>query len=293
LEELGEAYDAIAAGREPRLPPPPAQFLDWTLWQRALLGDPAVMERHARYWRARLADVGPRPELRLPFAHRQSEASSLAAGKVSVQLPEATRGSVRAIARRLRVSPAMLYVGAVAGILHGASTQDTVGILTAAHNRPLPVFEGIAGRLANTIVLRVDCSGSPSWRMLLERVRTIMLEALEHADFPYAYVERLLAKNDLVRPPTRPWAFMSIEYEAPRLALAGLTAEELPRTPKRAWPGFAMWIRDEASSTSLDLVYERDWLGQDGAQRLVDLLLAAVTTMATEPESPVGRLAHG
>jgi Condensation domain len=60
--ELITAYEAFAAGAEPRLPELPIQYADFAQWERENLRGEAL-DKHLAYWRRNLADL---PALDLP-----------------------------------------------------------------------------------------------------------------------------------------------------------------------------------------------------------------------------------
>jgi non-ribosomal peptide synthetase component F len=57
-----------------------------------------------------------------------------------------------------------------------------VGSPIAGRNRP--ELENLIGIFLNTLVLRTDLSGNPSFRELLRRIRQTTMDAYTHQDIP-------------------------------------------------------------------------------------------------------------
>ena len=67
-------------------------------------------------------------------------------------------------------------------------------------------LEPIIGCFINTLVLRTDLSGNPTFRELLHRVRDTALDAFARQDIPF---ERIIADLRLPRDLSRPPVFQT------------------------------------------------------------------------------------
>ena len=83
--------------------------------------------------------------------------------------------------------------------------------------------EGLIGCFLNTLVLRTDLSGAPSFRELVARVRTVTLEAYSNQDVPFeAVLARLRLQRDLSRTPLFQVLFNLLNLPTPELSLPDL-----------------------------------------------------------------------
>jgi amino acid adenylation domain-containing protein len=197
LRDLGQAYTARLDGSTPQWSPLPVQYADYTLWQSGRLGaedDPAG-ELHGQlgYWRDRLA--GLPTELRLPRDRPRTAVAAHRGRMHRLQVPADLHTRLTQVANENRVTTFMLFQAVLAVLLTRLSGTTDIPLGTAVAGRGDESLDDLVGFFANTLVLRTDTSGNPSFRELLHRVRASDLDAYAHQDVPF---ERLVA---LLNPP--------------------------------------------------------------------------------------------
>ncbi|MFD6292994.1 condensation domain-containing protein, partial [Streptomyces sp. NPDC060205] len=191
--ELTALYEAFRAGRPDPLPPLPVQYADFAVWQREWLsGD--VIEEQLDYWRAHLARL---PQLELPTdrprpAVRRSEG---AATRFTVSAE--TADALRAVARESGATMFMTLLAAFDVLLSRYAGSDDVVVGTPVANRNRAETEDLIGLFVNTLVMRTDLSGDPTFAELLGRVRETALGAYAHQDVPFEQlVDDLVTERD-------------------------------------------------------------------------------------------------
>ena len=191
LRELWSLYGAFRAGRPSPLAPPAAQYADFAVWQREQLRGPALL-RALAYWKERLA--GAPALLELPTDHPRPASPSFRGGAVPVRVPPPVLDRLRALERGEGATLFMVVLAAFQLLLSRyAGTDDTV-VGTPVAGRPRREVEGLIGLFVDTLVLRTDLAGDPTFRGLVRRVREGTLADFAHGDVPF---ERLVAE---VRP---------------------------------------------------------------------------------------------
>ncbi|MCX5400296.1 non-ribosomal peptide synthetase [Streptomyces sp. NBC_00102] len=233
--ELQQAYTARLAGESPHFAPLPAQYADYTLWQRELLGDPrdpaGLAARQIEFWRRTLDGVPA--ELELPIDFPRPPVAGQGGGVVPLDLRPELHASLTRLARTTRTSVPMVLQAAVATLLTrlGAGTDIPIG--TTVAGRTDAALDGLIGFFVNTLVLRTDTSGDPTFRALLERVREGALAAYEHQEVPFdQVVEAVNPDRSLSRHPLFQTMLTMENAGGYRFTLPGLTAraEEIPAT---------------------------------------------------------------
>ncbi len=219
--ELAALYRAFLMGEPSPLPELPVQYPDFALWQRETLQGEAL-EAELDGWRRRLA--GELPPLRLPADHRRSSVRGFQAMAEAVEVPPALVAGLEELTRRHSASLYMTLLAAWKGLLARLTGEEDVLIGAPTANRTRPEIEGLIGFFLNTLVLRTDLSGDPSFTQALARVRETTLWAFAHQAIP---LQRVLQAAQ----PEREWArtapfqamFLLQNFPDEELALPGLT----------------------------------------------------------------------
>lgn len=187
LAELDTLYQARAQGRAPLLPEAPVQYGDFAVWQRLML-DERRLERLERYWRDRLDGL---EELWLPGPARRSTASAQAPA-LEFTLPASLVLRLRALAAGAGTTMfATLLTGWVL-VLGRFTGRDDVPVGIPVSGRPRPELQQVVGPFVNSVVMRADLSGEPTFEELLRRVTAALADDLTHQDLPFeVLVERL------------------------------------------------------------------------------------------------------
>ncbi|MDX1892209.1 non-ribosomal peptide synthase/polyketide synthase [Mycolicibacterium sp. 050158] len=185
VADLNRAYAARRRGERAALPELPVQYPDYALWQRDRLAE--IEEARLAFWREALA--GAPDELTLPTDRPRPLRPSGAGGTMAVAVPADTAEALRTLAAHRQVSMLMLLHAGVATLLHRMGAGDDIVVGTPVAGRDDSALDELIGFFVNTVVLRVDASGNPSFDELLARVREADLSAFAHQDLPF---ERLV-----------------------------------------------------------------------------------------------------
>ena len=198
VRELLALYEAGGDVDRADLPPLPVQYRDYAVWQRGhLIGE--TLEREVAYWRRHL-DGAP-PALTLPIARRRAGARQ-SGDRIAATLGEPETTALRELCRKHGVSQFMALLAALSTVLARWSGQRDVVIGVPVAGRTGAGTDLLIGFFVNTLPIRVDLSGDPTFADLLARVRQVSLDAYAHAEAPMdALVEQLQVVRDPRRTP--------------------------------------------------------------------------------------------
>ncbi|MFL5384338.1 MAG: amino acid adenylation domain-containing protein, partial [Longimicrobiaceae bacterium] len=295
FRELSAAYAALACGVEPALPPAALQYGDYAAWQREHLAGERL-ERELAYWRGRLE--GAPPLLELPADRPRPPRQSFRGGNVPVVVSAELAGRVRALSRREGATPFMVLLAAYQALLGRLANQDDVVVGSVIAGRAREEAEGIVGLFVNTLALRADLSGAPTFRALLAQVREATLGAFAHQDLPFEkLVEHLKVERSLSHPPLFQAMFALQNQGSADLELPGVAAVD--HGPDQVTAKFDLTLSlEEAPDGALvgTLEYAADLFDRSTVERIgarYRLLLEGVLADPGRPVAQVEVLAPG
>ncbi len=293
LAELGALYSAHVRGVVDELPAPEAQYTDYAAWQRGLLRG-EHLEREFAHWEERLA--GAPAVLDLPTDRPRSAAGSSAGGELPVAVPPPVTARLHRLARDLRCTMFVTTLSAFMMLLARWTGAHDLVVAVPVAGRARPEFQSAVGFFVNTVPLRGDLSGDPTFRQVAGRIGAATLEAMEHDSVPFdMLVDRLGVPRD---PTCNP------------LAQVGF---QLLRTPHRAgstrwhdvevaeWDGVRQQVTRldlelhllDTSAETLDtlLCYRTDLFDPGSAEHLAADYQALLAEVVADPDRPLSKLA--
>ena len=184
--ELAALYQAGVEKKGPALSPLPIQYKDVAIWQRRWL-QPAVLTDQVAYWQTRLANLPP--PLTLPSDHKKPARHTFAGARQWFFLPDALNDALYAASQQARGTLFMTLLASYGALLHRYTGQQEFIIGVPIAGRHQRETEPLIGYFVNMLALRFDFRSDPSFHILVQQVRQVVLEAYAHQDVP---IERLV-----------------------------------------------------------------------------------------------------
>ncbi len=249
VDDLMSAY----AGHP--LPPLAIGYGDFARWQRARAQSDAWV-RSAAFWREQLAEVEP---LALPTDRERPAVPTYRGAQIEIVLPPALTDAVRALGRKEGTTLFMTLLAAWEVVLAKLSGQDVFAIGTPVAGRTRREWEGLVGLFVNTLALRADVSGDPTFRELLRRVRKTTLDAYAQQELPFErVVEAVNPERDASRPALfQVMASLQNQPEA-ELKLAGLALSAVPVAAQQSKFDLTLAARETPQGLVLAAEYATD-----------------------------------
>jgi hypothetical protein len=198
FREVAALYAAFVDGRPSPLPALPVQYADYALWQRQRLSEQALAAPLA-YWHRQLADLAG---LALPTDRPRPAVASLRGAMCECGIAQPCVDALNAFAREEGATLFMVLLAAFQTLLHRYTGQDDIAVGTPVAGRTEAATEPLIGLFVNSLVLRGDLSGNPSFRTLLRRTRESVLDADAHQAVPFEkLVETLQPQREPARHP--------------------------------------------------------------------------------------------
>ncbi|HVQ32095.1 MAG TPA: amino acid adenylation domain-containing protein, partial [Vicinamibacteria bacterium] len=287
IEELLALYRDYSEGRGPSLPEPVLQYADYAVGQRAWLQG-EVVERHLAYWRRSLASL---PVLELPTDHPRPPLQDTEGAVNRLALTHKVSAGLKALARQEGATLFMVLLAGLAALLRRYTGQDDVVVGSPSGNRKWVETERMLGLFLNTLVLRTDVSGDPSFLELLGRVKKVVLEASAHEELPFErLVEELQPARDLSRPPL--FQVLLILQNTPLEGLAGRPqADERPMSETGTSSfDLTFYLMDTDDGLRGYLEYAKALFDPGTAERLASHLEILLAGVVEDPRRRVSSL---
>jgi amino acid adenylation domain-containing protein len=277
--ELGALYTALAAGREPALPPLPIQYGDFAAWQRGWLKRP-VLRPQLEYWRARLA--GAPDLLELPSDRPRPPVQSFRGALATRPLPPADAAALAALAGRQGVTLFMALLAACDLLLYRYTGQTDLLVGTPIANRNRAEIEGLIGFFVNTLVLRADLAEDVEAAAFLARLRELALDAYAHQDLPFErLVEELRPERHLGHSPLFQ-VMLALEEAPPTLPAPLLPAPFAVDNPTTKFD-LTLTLVKSGTALTLRAEYSTDLFDASTAERLLGHAANLLAALAAAP----------
>ncbi|MBV9774522.1 MAG: amino acid adenylation domain-containing protein, partial [Gemmatimonadetes bacterium] len=286
--ELSGLYDALVRGLPSPFPELPVQYADYALWQREWLTG-AKLEEQLAYWRGRLADAPP--VLELPADHPPRAVAGASARVLRFGLSAEVSREARELARREGGTVFMVLLAALQLLLSRYAGQEDVVVGTPVANRTRVELEGLIGFFVNTLALRTDLSGDPTFLELLARVREGALGAFAHQDLPFErLVEELAPERSLTHTPLFQVMFALQNMEMGELSLGELRMEPLAGTEEVSQFALGFSLFDEETGIEGTLHYRTDLFEEATVARLLEHFRVVVEEAVGDPGRRVSEI---
>ena len=290
LKEIGELYGAFAEDRPSPLPELEVQYGDFAAWQRDRLDD-AALERKLGYWKENLAGAGL---LDLPWTGKRRPLDLSWDGEsLQFRLPVALCRRIRELADSERATPYMVLLSALSIVLTRWSDQQETVIGCPIANRTRAELEPLIGCFVNTLPLRMDLSGEPTFREVLQRARELCHSGYENQEVPF---ETMVEAVNPARDATSHVPLIRHQlglHNEPRssVELSGVTFEV--QTLSTGTVRFDMEIDlgvDVDGGISGPVYYSTDLFTQELVEQVLDAFTTVLGAAVAHPDMPAAEL---
>lgn len=288
MNEVTQLYKLFANGtRVSELEELNIQYCDFAAWQRESMQG-QVFDNQLEYWRRKLS--GELPVLPLTKA-RTSGSSALAAGVHSLRLDKVLSDRLRSLSRSEGATLYMTMLAAFKALLYRWSGQEDIIVGAPIAGRNTREVEGLIGCFINTLVLRTDLSGDPTFRDLLRRVRETALGAYAHQDVPFEMlVKALKPERQMSRAPIFQVVFTFQNAPTRSQELPGLALTEWGPDCRIAHFVLTMLVFDSGAELIASLEYDRAALDEAVVTETLKQYEAVLSHVVSNPDVRVNAL---
>lgn len=287
--DLAEIYRARRQGEVPKLSDLPFQYIDYAAWQNDRINGES-MTADLAYWKEALA--GASRTLDLSCAKPRPKHRTFRGNTVWAHLDGDVAAKLRTVGRDHDATPFMVYCALYAIMLAGFSGQDDFLIGTPEAGRDQPELHEMLGLFINTIVIRSDLTGTPTFGEFLRRTRSYAFGAYQHARVPFdILVEALNTERHGNRNPMFQALFTYEVFSPDTLELEGLSGEFVPCEKDSAKFDLVLFAEEVPDDgVALALEYDEDLFDATNVQLMLDYLVRVCESVAEDPTQTIASL---
>ncbi|MBD1908589.1 non-ribosomal peptide synthetase [Funiculus sociatus GB2-A5] len=304
IRELAALYTAFASCKDDQfsvskpLPELPIQYADFAHWQREWMQG-EVLETQLAYWRQQLDGISI---LNLPTDRPRPAVQSYRGATQLLQLPKSLSKALEALSQQEGVTLFMTLLAAFQTLLYRYTQQEDIAVGSPIANRNRSEIEGLIGFFVNSLVLRTNFNGNPTFRSLLSQVREVSLGAYAHQDLPFEkLVEELHPERNLNQNPLFQVVFALQNAPMSALELPDLTLSPLQfvdTETTRFDLEFHLWEQKENNGLGVDssegisgfVVYSTDLFDAVTINRMLGHFQILLEGIVANPEQRVAEL---
>ncbi|WP_170991125.1 non-ribosomal peptide synthetase/MFS transporter [Herbidospora galbida] len=257
-------------------PPPPVAYADYAVWQRD-----RDHTRDIAHWRERLSGV---PVLDLPTDRPRPPEMGHAGAvhEIPVDVVVAGDGAV---------TPYMVLLASFQVLLGRYTGQDDFAVASPSAGRSVPELDDIAGMFVNTLAMRADLTGDPTFTELVARVRDRALDAYAHQELPFdRLVQELEVERDVSRSPI---AQVTMALQNWR---QGLDGHGLTLAPFRVEAGvsrfdLSLYLYERPGGYWAQFAYNTDLFDRPTVERFAEHFAALLAQVVADPDRPISSYA--
>ncbi|MCB0168065.1 MAG: amino acid adenylation domain-containing protein, partial [Anaerolineae bacterium] len=270
------------------LPTLPLQYADFAHWQRSWL-EADVVHRQLPFWQDLLA--GSPDSLDLPTDHPRPPIQTDRGAHLIFTLPAKLSQAILALGQQAGATPFMTLLTAFKILLYRYSGQTDIVVGSAIANRTRYEIEAMVGFFVNTLALRTDLSGNPTFIDLLNQVRQMTQNAYEHQDVPFEMlVETLQIKRSLSHTPLFQVMFDFQNAPRPPLEISGLTLTDLDLNIPIAMFDMTLMMWEDEGRLVGDWEYNTDLFEAATIERMADHFQTMLTNIVANPMQSIARI---
>ncbi|AFW95760.1 non-ribosomal peptide synthase [Anabaena sp. 90] len=286
LQEIALLYQLAIAGEQITLPELKFQYTDYALWQKEKSHN-SHLENSLNYWEKQLAEL---PILQFPTDFSRPRLQTFRGDLVKFELSNHLTTAIRTLSQKEGTTLFMTLMAAFQVLLSRYTGQDDIPVGTSIANRPGMDAEKLIGFFVNMLVIRSNLADEPSFKTLLNRVKTTILTGFEHTEVPFeTLVERLDLERDTSRNPLFQIAFTLLNAPKPEFSTGDLEVSILANQEAARFD-LELFITESEDRLNGVLSYNVDLFKRETVERFARHFCQLLENLISQPDTPVSRV---
>ncbi|MFN7731086.1 MAG: amino acid adenylation domain-containing protein, partial [Pirellula sp.] len=287
-DELAALYRAYQENQPSPLAELPLQYSDYAHWQRQWAVGPEAV-RQLGWWQQTLKDA-PKV-LEIPSDHPRPSVQTLRGEQLPITLSRSLTEALRELAMKGQSTLFMVLMAAWNVLLHRYSGQEDILIGFPIAGRTRPETQSLIGLFINTLPLRTNLTGNPTFSELLSRVREASLAAYSNQDVPLQLlIENLSIPRDTSRAPLFQQMLALQNAPSPSTTLGALAFEPLRIDSLTSKLDLTLDLLEHPDGLDGFLEYNTDLFDRNTVVRMAGHFVTLLEGIVADPLQRIGQL---
>lgn len=284
-EELTTLYQAYLENKPSPLPELTIQYADFAAWQQTTLNSEEI-DTQLAYWKEQLK--GNLPILELPTDFQRPKIQTYRGAQYKHAISQETSKALRQLAQQQDTTLFMVMLATFTMLLHRISGQEDIIVGSPIAGRDNSELEPLIGVFLNTLALRTDLSGTPTFIKLLKRVQKVCLDAYANQDIPFEkLLEELRPERDLSRTPMFQVFFNMFNFGVDTLEFPGITQELIRNPEAESKFDLTFYLYELNEQINISLVYNADLFTTDSMSEFLSQYLSILEQIINYPDQRI------
>jgi len=288
MNELTALYNAYRKGEAINLPKPDIQYGDYAVWQKSWFNG-KTREDLIAFWKNELNNYSVM--LNLPTDRARPAQQIISGSILPIQISKKMMDSIKSFCHREDVTLFMMFFAAFNTLLYRYAGDEDIMTGTPIANRNQPGINALFGFFVNTLALRTNLSGRPSFRELLGRVRHTSLKAYANQEMPFEKLVQVIhPERNLSQNPIFQVMFTFQNMPKPNLQFADLvfTAESVHNDTSKF--DLSLTCAEDSEGLTGSLEFNTDIFDKRTAGRMLDHYRILLQAILENPDQRIHRL---
>ncbi|MDB9344758.1 amino acid adenylation domain-containing protein [Nodularia spumigena CS-586/05] len=287
-KELFTLYTAFCNGESSSLLPLSLQYADFAHWQRSYLQG-ETLNKQLNYWQQQLAEINPL--LELPTDYPRPSVQSFRGRSEFIQIDLNLTQKLKRLSQESGTTLFMTLLAVFTLLLSRYSNQNDIIVGSAIANRNRREIEPLIGFFVNTLALRTNLQGNPSFIELLQRVKQVTLDAYDHQDLPFEkLVDELGLERSLAHHPLFQVAFGLQSGTPEKLEIPGLTLTRFEWENTTTFFDLSLIFRETPQGLTGEWEYATDLFADTTIQRMKEHFAVLLKQITDNPHQSINTL---
>jgi amino acid adenylation domain-containing protein len=243
------------------------------------------LEEQLQYWRRQLSGLVP---LQLPTVKPAVMKQIFFTAKEPIKLSPCLTRAVKKVSESQQATFFMTMLAAFQTLLARYSGQEDIVVGSPVVNRGNAESEPLSELLRNTLVLRTNLRGNPTFCELVQRVRETTLEAYQNQDLPFeSLVAALAPRGDPDRIPLFQVVFNLMSPLPSSSSAWELTLDRTEIEDRSVGADLAMNLFEYPEGVHGHLSYNADLFEAETVRRMIDHFLVLLEGIVADPNSRI------